>query len=446
MKYFIFTIVIFLTLENFVFAEEQSIKQEAPQSLSLKDAQDIAIKNHPKMISSDYSIKAAGERVTIKRSAYLPQITGNAVRTFANPDTRIAATNGISNPTIIERGSVGIGVSQLITDFGRTSDLIAASKLQLKAEKENADFTCSSILLDVNRAYYNLLRAEALEKVAEDTLKSRQVILERISALRDAKMKSDLDLSIANQVVGEAKLLKLKAESGLDEAQAILSDALGYSEPKQFALSDNITIISPPTNLEPLIQNALQSNPELAAITDKKAAARKLANADNKSSYPTINAIGYAGNTPFRSANQKINPNYAAAGINVTIPFFTGGRINAEGKESDYKAKIEEENLLAKRNQLLRDIKIAFNNTQNTFQNIELANQLLKNANKTYELTKARYEIGKSSIVDLSQAQLTKTQAEISVANAKYEYLTKQSILQYQVGDGELLTSCSKIN
>lgn len=438
MKNFIFIIGLFFSICSNAFAEE------APKYLSLQDAENIALTNHPQIISAGYNVKIAKEKITISRSAYLPQINGNAVRTFADANSRIAATNGINNPTVIERGSIGVGVSQLITDFGKTSNLIDASKYELKAEKENADATCAAVLLQVDRAYYNLLRAYALQKVANDDLESRQKMLEQISVLRDAKMKSDLDLSLAKQIVGEAQLLKAKAESGLNEAEATFSAALGYDEVKKFKLDDNVQLSAPPSDLKPLIQTALNSNPELAYIANKKAAAKKLETANNRSSYPTVSAIGYAGNTPFRTADQKIDPNYAVAGINVSIPFFTGGRISAQQESSSYQTKIEEENLAAKENQLSRDVTIAFNNVRNDFENIDLADQILENANKTYDLTKTRYKIGKSSIVDLSQAQLARTQAEITVANAKYEYLIAKSVLESEVGEGELLNSCSK--
>lgn len=433
MKLNFFVILALFLISNFSFAQESSI-DSAAIVLSLEDAKNIAIENHPKIHSSDNNVKAARERITISRSAYMPQITGNAVRAYADNNTRLAATNGLNNPLIIDRGSVGIGISQLITDFGRTSDLIDASKFEFKAEKANANLTRTSILLDVTRAYYNLLYAEALQKVAEDSFKARQKIFEQISLLRDVKMKSDLDVSIAKQVLSEGSLLKLKAQSVLGEAMATLSDTLGYGETKKFKLSSNIKITPPPSDLNSLVQSALKTNPELAVLINKKAASKKLTDANRKSKYPTISVLGYAGNTPIRNYSQNIDPNYAAAGVNISIPFFTGGRITAQEKESEYNTKTAGENLTAKKNQLMRDMKISFDAVQNTFKNIDLASQISKNANKTYDLTKARYEIGKSSIVDLSQAQLVKTQAEISSVNAIYEYLIQRSILEYRVG------------
>ncbi|MDE3037593.1 MAG: TolC family protein, partial [Pseudomonadota bacterium] len=124
-----------------------------------------------------------------------------------------------------------------------------------------------------------------------------------------------------------------------------------------------------------------------------------------------------------------------AGGINISVPFYTGGRISAQEKEASYKADVAEQDLATLKNQLLRDIRIAFDNVQTAYQNISVTTQLTKDAGEALDLTQERYTIGKSSIVDLSQAQLAKTQAEIENANAAYEYLIQLALLDYKIGN-----------
>ena len=63
-----------------------------------------------------------------------------------------------------------------------------------------------------------------------------------------------------------------------------------------------------------------------------------------------------------------------------------------------------------------------------------MTQQLLNQANQALDLAQSRYKLGLSSIVELSQAQLNQTQAEIVQASAKYEYETQRSVLSYQLG------------
>ncbi|OYW71886.1 MAG: hypothetical protein B7Z37_26515, partial [Verrucomicrobia bacterium 12-59-8] len=376
---------------------------DAGEPLTLAEAQALALKNHPQIMASDLQLEAAKQSVKIARSNYLPQATGNAVSAFADDNTRVMAGNGISNPTILDRGAYGVSLSQLITDFGRTSDLVDASKLQVDAQKSRADWTRETVLLNVTRAYYSVLRAQALVKVAQSTQHARATFLDQMTSLKEARMKSNLDVNLARQGVQEAGLLKLRADSALNDAQGALAEALGYSDTHHFALADEAAITPYPATLEPLLDQALQSNPEIVALRAEWEAARKQADAEEKAEYPTVSAMAYAGDTPFYDSGASINRTYGVAGVNVSIPLYTGGRLSAQRKKSSYQADATKQQLDAKTNVLSRDIRAAWNNTRTAFENIEVSKNLLSNNRETLDLIQARYELGKSSIVELAQ-------------------------------------------
>lgn len=405
------------------------------QKLTLEEACKIALKNHPKLLSAEFGDQAAAENVDDVRSAYLPQVTGDAVRTFDDRGTVIAASGGLTSSSVIERGSVGLGLSQLITDFGRTSNLIASSRLELESQKEHTNFIRQTVLLNVISAYYDVLRSQSLLQVAEDALKTRSKLFDQVSELRKAKMKSDLDVSIGESAVADANLLLLKARSSVDDAQATLSEALGLSDSKMFELVDHVSITAPSTSIGPWISAALEQNPEIAQLKAEGDALKKNEASARDTKYPTVSAIGLAGGSPYRVDDQSIAHHYEAAGILISIPFFTGGRITAEEKEAEYKALAAQQDLTAKMNELQRDVRIAFDNVQTAYQNIEVTKQLLKSTHESLQLTQTRYQLGRSSIVDLNEAQLADTQAAITEANADYDYLVQRAILDYRVGN-----------
>ena len=69
------------------------------------------------------------------------------------------------------------------------------------------------------------------------------------------------------------------------------------------------------------------------------------------------------------------------------------------------------------------------------FQRLDLTNQLLDQATQALDLAEARYNLGLSSIVELTQAQLNKTRAEIEQASARYDYQARIAALRYQTGE-----------
>ena len=321
MRRYILVMVVFTMFHGRIVLADNA--DSIPQKLTLEEACKIALKNHPQLLSAEFGAQAAAENVDDVRSAYLPQITGDAVRTFDDRGTVIAASGGLTSSSVIERGSVGLGLNQLITDFGKTSNLIASSRLKLESQKEHTNFIRETVLLNVISAYYEVLRSQSLLQVAEDALKTRSTLFKQVSELRKAKMKSDLDVSIGESAVADANLLLLKARSGVDDAQATLSEAIGLNEPKIFELIDHVSIIPPVSSIGPLISTALEQNPEIAQLKAESNALIKTMDAARDAKYPTVSAIGYAGGSPYRVDDQSIAHHYEAAGILVSIPFFT---------------------------------------------------------------------------------------------------------------------------
>lgn len=429
-------IALFLLL---VLSPNVTRADDAPASLTLGEAQKIALANHPQIKASDYEAKAAEADITATRSGYFPQISGNAIRAFANPNTRLAATGGLNNPTVIDRGSFGIGASQLITDFGRTNAEVDAAEAALQAEQQRGNLTRAGVLLNVTRAYFNSLRAETLQKIAKETLKTRQTLLDQITSLHDVKMRSDLDLSLAKQGIDDANLLMLKAENGHEDSMAELSEALGYSDTHEFTLTYVDDATPPSGTMDSSLHMALANNPDLAALRADADAADHEATATRRAYYPTLSAVGFAGETPVRTVDQHINPTYGAGGVNLSIPIYTGGRQTADADKAEAKANAAKTRVTIKTNQLARDVRQAFDNVQIAYKNIAVTQQMRDNAAKSLDLTQARYDIGKSSIVDLSQAQLAATQAAVTATDAQYQYLVQRAVLDYTIGKFSVL-------
>src|SRR5262249_55425296 len=132
---------------------------QSPRSLTLAEAEDVAVRNHPLATASQLRAEAAKQVTVEVRSAYFPSLFGNMTGAEAGTQNRIAA-GGLNNPIILSRYASGVNVSQLITDFGRTADLSKSSQLQAQAESQNVIATRAQILIQLDQAYFSVLRAQ----------------------------------------------------------------------------------------------------------------------------------------------------------------------------------------------------------------------------------------------------------------------------------------------
>jgi outer membrane protein len=404
-----------------------------PQTLTLEQAHAIALQNHPGIVGADYRALAAGEVFRQARSGLLPQV--NLYGSFARAEssnTRLMA-GGLNNPTVYNRAAFGTAASQLITDFGRTTNLAASARLQANAENQNAQATREQVLLEVDRSFFGVLQAQALQSVAQQTVDTRQLLLDRVGILAANKLKSELDVSFARVALEESRLLLQSAHNDLDSALASLSAVLGFPQQQRFDLVEAAPApMAAEEELAPLIDRALRNRPELESLRDQRDAALRLARSMRDARLPTVSAVIAAGDAP--SHDVRLPDTYTAGGLQLSVPLFAGGFYQARQREAEYRARVAAEGLRAAEDNVTRDVRIAWLSLNNSRERFRTTQQLSRYANDAYQLAEARYKAGSSSIVELSQAQLQLTAAQIGEAGARYEVLIRQSALNFEVG------------
>jgi outer membrane protein len=409
----------------------------APISLTLKQAEALAIKNNPQITVARLLALASQQVTREARSALWPTATGELTGVDAQSGKRITA-GALNNPIIYERAAAGLVVSQLITDFGRTNNLIASANFSARAENENALATQEQILLAVNRAFYSALQAQAVLRVAQKTVDERQTVANQIDALFKNKLKSELDLSFANVNLAQAKLLLLDAQNNENAAQATLSMVLGFPNLETFQLSEEpLQFTPPPNDVDNLIAQALSLRPEIRSLQFQYESARKFQTAERDLLFPSIRALGTVGDTPIGNSAVAPNPGalnntYGAVGANIEIPLFNGFLYPARSREATLRAQATQARLTDLRNLIVRDVRTSWLDANTAFQRLSVTQQLLQQANLALSFAQSRYNLGLGSIVELSQAQLQQTQAEISNAQAGYDYRLSLAMLLYQ--------------
>jgi outer membrane protein len=402
----------------------------AQTRLDLKGAEALALKNNPAISVARLTALASQQVTREVRSNLWPTAYANLTGVDAHDDSRITA-GGLNNPVILARAAVGATVGQLITDFGHTSNLVASARLHAKAEDQNALATKEDILLAVDQAFYNALQAKAVLRVADQTVSSRQLLADQVSALTKSKLKSDLDLSFANVNLAQARLLQLDAENGEQAALASLSAILGYPNLQNLDLvEDGEPPTPPPADPDQLIAEAFSNRPEILALEFESQSAEKFRTAERDQLFPTVSALAAIGDTPVRDA--RLSSWYGAVGVNVQVPVFNGFLFTARTREADLRSQAVQQRILDLRNRISRDVRTSWLDAHTAYERLAVSRQLLDQANRALDLAQTRYQLGLGSIVELSQAQLQQTQAEIGSAQAGYGYRLASSVLRYQ--------------
>jgi outer membrane protein len=412
-----------------VFASAAFAQQ--PMHLTLAEAQRTAAQNNPRISAAKYTAAAAATVPAQYRAAYEPVLYGSFTGVGADNGSRLAA-GGLNNPVVYDRLGSGLTVGQMITDFGRTGNLVASAKLRAAAQDQATESTRAQILFAVSDAYFGLLRAHAVEKVAEQTVDARKLVADQVSALAESKLKSTLDVSFANVNLSEARLLLVQAHNDVKSAEADLSAAIGLPNVTSFDLAEESLPAPLPDRVDELVSTAIANRPELKQSRLEESAAQRIRKAEHAAYFPSASVVGSAGFAP--KASDSVPNRYGAIGLNINIPLFNGGLTGARTAEAEMKVRAAAEVTKDIENRIARDVRTAWLNATTAYDRVALTKELLNQSQMALELAQSRYDLGLSSIVELSQAQLASTSAQIANASAVYAYEALRVAVDYQTG------------
>jgi outer membrane protein len=403
-------------------------------TLTRVQVEQTALKNNPRVTVSQLLALAQHQVVREARSAELPTANGAITAERTLEGSRISA-GSLTASRLFTHAGAGGNVTQLITDFGRTHNLVLTRKLEEKAANASSLATREEIVLAADQAFYGALTAQAVLQVAKQTVNARQATQTQVNQMAANKLKSTLDLSFANVNLSQAQLLQLDAQNNADATMAALDAVLGLDHEVTYQLIDDSSQNSAPAPaFEPLIQTALAQRLDLQSLTFAEQSAQNFARAQWDQRLPSITAVGTAGTVPIRVDQYYTNNWWGGIGVNMNIPIFNGFLYSAEAKEAKYRAQAEAERTRSLRDQIVRDVRTAWLQANTAYQRIGVTAELLKQSNLALQLAQTRYQLGLSSIVELSQAQLQQTSAAIDNTNAQYEYRLAIATLNYQVG------------
>jgi outer membrane protein len=404
---------------------------QSPTAMSLSQAQETALRNHPRIASAALSAQASGFAVKEVRSAYYPTVSGN-VTGVGSEHNSVLSAGAVTTSSIYTRAASGVVANQLLTDFGRTSSLEQSAKLRNSSQNQNVINTRAQVLLDVQQTYYQALAAESVLKVAQATLDLRRLTLRQINALAQSSLRSTLDVSFAQVNVSQSELDLYRADNDAKANHTRLSAAMGYDRDQTFALMDEP--LPPPLDpdVDALIVQALRDRPDLAALQLNRDALERYAEAEKRLRNPTIAAAAVAGAAPFR--DERLPESYSAVGVNVNIPILNGGLFKARRQEAESRTAAGSKDVQDLTVLIGRDVRVAWLDANDAFRRLDVTARLVAQATEALRLAQARYDNALGSIVELNQAQLNQTLAEIAAASAKYEYLGRRAALNYATG------------
>jgi len=344
----------------------------------------------------------------------------------------------------VEAYSLGLTLKIPIFDGMRNWATIARAKALLRAADKTYDEASLNIAFDVTRSFYEVVRAERSLKVLQDAVRRSEVLVRRADAMYEAGRAPRSETWSARVTLGNDRIAAEQQLSRVNDARVALSIGLGRgADPELRVVAppgiETLSFQEPPV-LDALVDLAQRKRPLLAADTQKVRAAVEDVTVAQANYWPNVSAqASYNRQGPYIAGPQGVygdpTGQYVANfGIIVNWNLFEGRATSANVQRANLneeKAKlVSEQNLL----QVSGEIARSRTGYQTLCASAVLAEDNLKSARENLLLAERRYDAGAGTQVDVRDALLNLTRAELSLLTTRIDAIIARADLNRAVG------------
>ncbi len=431
-----FLIVFFLVF--FAYTQAQEVSGQAPP-LTLSEAIDAALRNHPTIRMGQANIEAAQQRVQQQVAGYLPQ--GRYTYTYSRQERPLSsAVGGVqvggtgftqrASSQLFNFNSMNVSLTQLLFDFGSTLNSIQSAIASAEASTADLETTKQLVIFNTKQAYYSLLSAQRLFQVAEETVRQNQKHREEAQARYEVGVAPRFDVTQAQVQVSTAELNRVTARNNVALGYETLRTAMGQREPLRAVLTDVLARSAITFDEAMVLQQAYARRPELASLRAQQRAAEAHVSSLQKQYLPSL-----SGTAQYNWTGREYPLQQGWLwGVTVTVPLFDDILTTSQVGEAQAMVRnlqAQEEDL---RQQVTLDVRQGVLNLRQAEESIRVSEETLVQARENLDLAEGRYAAGVGNIIELTDAQVSLTSAQANNIKALYDYKTALAQVEKAVG------------
>ena len=392
--------------------------------LNIENCVSLAFKNSPKVKRKKYELDIAKSNVKLAQSRFFPTLSGLVGFQYERNSNSVYYDKKYRDlPNVI------VSVSQLIWDFGKTNANIKMEKFyKIVAEYEFIDELCHT-LFDIKAKYYELLRLDALRKIANENIDLNKEFLS-ISI-------NDVDKSTTQVYLTDAYLKYTTIDGDFDIAKIDLSNAMYLDKKIDFSITNtptfgneifinDIKTIKFPFKQENAIDIAYKNSPDLQVLINTKSAMEESLKYTKRQFAPELSAgIGYGINNTNFATNNSL---YTSVNLTESVKLM---EMKYSIDEAKSKIDIAENEISLFKNDLFHEVRRGIENTDFYEKLLPKFKKEVEQAKGNLNLSIQNYKSKKIDYVALHNARKDFIEAKEKYVDCLYKY--NMSLIQTEM-------------
>ncbi len=393
--------------------------------LTLEDCIRIALANSPQAVSAQLNLQNAHVNLNLAKSEFLPTVTAGASQNYTNSKMDGSSRTDHGSSDVYAQAQLSISG---ITDIARN---VKTQQLALEQAELNVDSVKNDLIRTVKKNYYALISAVRAVAIRTQSRDLYQDQYERAAEYYRLGLRPKVDVTTAEVNLNNEELSLIRAKNLVKTASAELANSMGVTTPKTLEIEEILTFEKFDMPFDQAVQTAYANRPDvLSAHTDVRISRLKL-NQAKAGFFPTFSfSAGFSKyGDDFSLDNEE-----ARLMASVEIPIFNALKTYNGVKQ----AKISLENTLNTSRSLLNnvflEVQSAYIKMQEAAESIPIAELNVEKAKENLDLSRGRYNEGIGDIIELKDAEVAYTDAELSLLTARYDYASAVADLKQAMG------------
>jgi outer membrane protein TolC len=445
---------------------ESVIAQQQPTTFTLQESIAFAKENSKSIKMAIENVELAKGKVNEAISSMLPNLSGSGSYTyFIEPPVVLdektmadmqkalssifptgmampTSTGGTQQgPTSIEADKHNYAVSatlqQPLFTWGKLINNYKQTKLNLQAAEQGLESAKQKLELDVTNAFYGVVLTQEFVKVSEKAVEQVEKHVKTANDLFEAGVATNFDVLRASVQLANVRSQLIKAQNGLRLAKEGFKITLGLPLEAEVNVDGQLGYQEQKVDLDELLKLAKENRPDLKQLELQAEAGEKIvsiAKAGNKpnlvflSNYDATFSTNYEEGVD-RDWKKSWNLTFA-----LNIPIFDGLATRARVKQAKSglnqiqlgKAQLEDGIQL--------EVKSAYLALQESQSLLDAQKETVQQAEESLRIANLQHENGMITSVQLTDAELALTQAQVNRLQALYDYTIAIAKIEKAIG------------
>ena len=399
--------------------------------LNLADCIELALINNPKIRAAYENSEIAKYQKWETLAGYTPRLDWQTSINRQKPDLTMLRNMNITVDPFNKYMLGQIGIKQLVWDFGYTQNKYTIDKIEYEKSKTIIDQTVNEVVCEVKDAYYNLMYAFEMKKVAIDNLENYTTTYKQAMAFWEVGTTTKADVLFAQTKMEQSKADLITANNKIDIAYSRLNNAIGLPFVDPYMIDTSILYEPVEISMKEAIEIANESRPDLKGAMLDVDAADQAVKLSWKTFFPSLEFQANYATGGIDSFTDKDWYNYGGF---LTFPTINPVLIRNQIKEAKAQYRKIQFEKKSQVNNIYFDIQSVYTTLKDAKAKIPVAKTSMEHAIENYDLVSGKYKVGYGNVIELMDAQSALSTAKSNYFQAIHQYNSARANMERAIG------------